>query len=79
MLTLVSLTTLLVAVQLLANYERAAGNIAREDAETLGSGSTLFNEMSFSIEKTSVTAKTRALKAEYTLGTCSRPQGDPRS
>ena len=50
-----------------ANYERQAGNIAREDAEVLGSGSTLFNEMSFSIEKTSVTAKTRALKAEYTL------------
>ena len=49
------------------NYENVAGNIAREDAETLGSGSTLFNEMSFSIEKTSVTAKTRALKAEYTL------------
>ena len=49
------------------NYERQAGNIAREDAEALGSGSTLFNEMSFSIEKTSVTAKTRALKAEYTL------------
>ena len=49
------------------NYERAAGNIAREDAEALGSGSTLFNEMSFSIEKTSVTAKSRALRAEYTL------------
>ena len=50
-----------------ANYEKVASKIAREDAETLGSGSTLFNEMSFSIEKTSVTAKTRALKAEYTL------------
>ena len=50
-----------------ANYERQAGNIAREDAETLGSGSTLFNEMDFSIEKTAVTAKTRALRAEYTL------------
>ena len=49
------------------NYERTAGNIAREDAEVIGSGSTLFNEMSFSIEKTSVTATTRALKAEYTL------------
>jgi len=49
------------------NYERGETGIAREDAETLGSGSTLFNEMSFSIEKTSVTAKTRALKAEYTL------------
>ena len=35
-------------------------------AEALGSGST-FNEMAFSIEKTSVVAKTRALKAEYTV------------
>jgi len=50
-----------------ANYERGERGIAREDAETLGSGSTLFNEMSFSIEKTSVQARTRALKAEYTL------------
>ena len=51
-----------------ANYEKYAGGIAREDAETLGSGAgNLFNEMSFSIEKTSVTAKTRALRAEYTL------------
>ena len=50
-----------------SEYERQAGHIAREDAEALGSGSTLFNEMSFSIEKTSVTAKTRALRAEYTL------------
>ena len=49
------------------NYERQAGNIARETAEVLGSGSTLFNEMDFSIEKTAVTAKTRALRAEYTL------------
>ena len=31
-----------------------------------GSSSTHFQEMSFSIEKTAVTAKTRALKAEYT-------------
>ena len=49
------------------NYERQAGNIARETAEVLGSGATLFNEMDFSIEKTAVTAKTRALRAEYTL------------
>ena len=36
-------------------------------AETLGtSGGTQFNEMSFSIEKSSVTARSRALKAEYT-------------
>jgi len=50
-----------------ANYEKGTDKIARETAEVLGSGSTLFNEMSFSIEKTAVTAKTRALKAEYTL------------
>jgi len=51
-----------------ANYERQGGLIARADAETLGSGAgNLFNEMDFSIEKTSVTAKTRALRAEYTL------------
>ena len=41
-------------------YERGERGIAREDAETLGSGTTLFNEMSFSIEKTSVQARTRA-------------------
>lgn len=35
-------------------------------AEDLG-GATAFGEMAFSIEKTTVTAKTRALKAEYTL------------
>jgi len=35
-------------------------------AETLGSGST-FQEMAFSIERTSVTAQTRALKAEYSV------------
>ena len=48
-------------------YERGSTAIPRADAETLGSGATLFNEMSFSIEKTSVQARTRALKAEYTL------------
>ncbi len=37
-------------------------------AEALGSaGSQAFSEMGFSIEKVTVTAKTRALKAEYTL------------
>ena len=49
------------------SYERGEKGIERANAETLGSGSTLFNEMSFSIEKTSVQARTRALKAEYTL------------
>jgi len=37
-------------------------------AEALGSsGGGTFNEMSFTIERTSVTAQTRALKAEYTI------------
>ena len=47
-------------------YEVAAG-MSREDLETMGDTGNLFREMSFSIEKTSVTAKSRALKAEYTL------------
>jgi hypothetical protein len=38
------------------------------DAENLGSGTgDHFNEMAFSIEKVTVTAKSRALKAEYSL------------
>ena len=37
------------------------------DAETLGDGTSVFNEMAFSIEKVTVTAKSRALKAEYSL------------
>ena len=37
------------------------------NAESLGEGSALFNEMAFSIEKVTVTAKSRALKAEYSL------------
>jgi len=47
------------------SYDIGRG-LATSAAEHLGSGST-FNEMAFSIEKTSVTAKTRALKAEYTV------------
>jgi hypothetical protein len=39
-----------------------------DDAENLGqTGGDQFNEMSFSIEKVTVTAKSRALKAEYSL------------
>ena len=39
-----------------------------QDGESLGGvGNDNFPEMAFSIEKTSVTAKTRALKAEYTM------------
>ena len=47
-------------------YEVARG-MAREDLERMGEAGRLFREMSFSIEKTSVTAKSRALRAEYTL------------
>jgi hypothetical protein len=36
-------------------------------AEALGTGGSEFNEMAFSIEKVTVTAKSRALKAEYSL------------
>jgi hypothetical protein len=38
-----------------------------DDAEDLGDGIGAFNEMAFSIEKVTVTAKSRALKAEYSL------------
>ena len=38
-----------------------------EDAEALGETNQVFNEMAFSIEKVTVTAKSRALKAEYSL------------
>jgi len=37
------------------------------NAEDLGDGGGQFNEMAFSIEKVTVTAKSRALKAEYSL------------
>ena len=36
-------------------------------AEALGDGSNIFPEMAFSIEKVSVVARSRALKAEYTM------------
>ena len=48
-------------------YDRGVTPMARADAEALGESNKLFREMSFSIEKTAVTAKSRALKAEYTL------------
>ena len=37
------------------------------DAENLNTGNNAFNQMAFSIEKVTVTAKSRALKAEYSL------------
>ena len=36
-------------------------------AEALGDASNAFAEMAFSIEKSTVTAKSRGLKAEYTM------------
>ena len=38
-----------------------------DDAEKLNTGENAFNQMAFSIEKVTVTAKSRALKAEYSL------------
>jgi hypothetical protein len=46
---------------------RVGQGMRTDDAEDLGSTGDNFNEMSFSIEKISVTAKSRALKAEYSL------------
>jgi hypothetical protein len=46
----------------------APGGVTTATAEAMGtSGGQEFNEMSFSIDKTTVTAKSRALKAEYTV------------
>ena len=47
-------------------YTTAVG-MGTADAEKLGDGSDEFAEMAFSIDKVTVTAKSRALKAEYTM------------
>ena len=50
-----------------AQYTVGQG-MATGDAESLdGTGNDAFNQMAFSIEKVTVTAKSRALKAEYSL------------
>jgi hypothetical protein len=55
------------AAALGAGSETTGTGLATADAEALGDGSGAgFAQMSFSIEKVSVTAKSRALKAEYT-------------
>ena len=46
--------------------ETTGAGMATADAEALGSTGSAFAEMAFSIEKVAVTAKSRALKAEYT-------------
>jgi len=59
---------------LIGNYNSTTANgltnafgLLRTEAEDLGGGgSPAFNTMAFTIDKTSVVAKTRALKAEYT-------------
>ena len=55
-----------------ASQSQSAYNVGQGmntgDAENLdGSGASAFNQMAFSIEKVTVTAKSRALKAEYSL------------
>ena len=47
------------------DYSYGVG-MSTSDAEALGNTGNAWNEMAFSIEKTSVTAKSRALKAQYT-------------
>jgi len=53
------------------NADHTTYNVGRgmdtETAEALGEAGNDFNEMAFSIEKVTVTAKSRALKAEYSL------------
>jgi len=51
-----------------ANQYNVGEAMTTGNAEALGDGNTnYFNEMAFSIEKLTVTAKSRALKAEYSL------------
>lgn len=48
-------------------YGEGMSTAAAEDLGDIGGGGNPFNEMAFSIERATVTAKTRALKAEYTM------------
>jgi len=49
------------------NAPTFGGGMPTADAEALGSTGSAFAEMGFTIEKATVTAKSRALKAEYSL------------
>ena len=49
-----------------ANQYNVGQGMRTDEAESLGE-SDQFNQMAFSIEKVTVTAKSRALKAEYSL------------
>jgi len=55
------------AAQTNATDYNVGQGMATGDAEDLGTSGDNFNEMAFSIEKVTVTAKSRALKAEYSL------------
>ena len=61
-----SLATGETAGEIVSDY---AGGLSTADSEALGTGGSggSFGEMAFSIEKATVTAKSRALKAEYTM------------
>ena len=50
-----------------ANKYNVGQGMRTDEAESLGEGGEHFNQMAFSIEKVTVTAKSRALKAEYSL------------
>ena len=50
-----------------------------DDAEDLDGTGDNFNQMAFSIEKVTVTAKSRALKAEYSLELAQDLKAIPRS
>ena len=50
-----------------ANQYNVGQGMNTADSEALGDAGSSFNEMAFSIEKVTVTAKSRALKAEYSL------------
>jgi hypothetical protein len=50
-----------------ANIPVTGGGMSTATAESLGNTGNSFHEMGFTIEKATVTAKSRALKAEYTL------------
>ena len=68
----------ILTTHLLAQYTRGQG-MTTAAAEALGdSGSNAFAEMAFSIEKTTVTARSRALKAEYTMELAQDLKSNPR-
>ncbi len=55
------------AAQTTATDYNVGQGMRTDDAEDLGTSGDNFNQMAFSIEKVTVTAKSRALKAEYSL------------